>query len=169
MPLHALHPSTVALISVPEERWRCWEWLGYRTKKGYGRCVRGGRRWRVHRLVWTELRGEIPAGMVIDHLCRNPACCNPDHMEVVRPGENVRRGMGAAMKTHCKEGHPLDGVRPSGARFCRTCAKECSRRWRRRLDQSGREEMNRKRREWYAKNAERQARLLRERRARRGR
>ena len=46
----------------------------------------------VHRLSWAHHTGEIPDGLEVDHLCRNKACCNPDHLECVKPKENSRRG-----------------------------------------------------------------------------
>src|SRR3546814_15830673 len=35
--------------------------------------------------------------LVIDHLCRNRACCNPAHMEAVTRAENLRRGVVAKL------------------------------------------------------------------------
>lgn len=94
----------------------CWAWSGEHTPKGYGRFVFGGRARRreyAHRVSWTLARGPIPDGMVIDHVCRNRGCCNPDHMEVVTSRENTLRGDGVtaahAQKTHCRNGHPLSG------------------------------------------------------------
>ncbi len=69
----------------------CWEWTGAVNKHGYGFLTLSRARWYVHRLMWTTLVGPIPKGMVIDHLCRNPPCCNPDHLEVVTQIENMRR------------------------------------------------------------------------------
>lgn len=81
--------------------------------------------------------GPIPDGLVIDHLCRNPQCVNPMHLEPVTPEENTRRGIGGwntRAKTHCPQGHPYSGanlyINPtSGARVCRTCNNEKARRY----------------------------------------
>lgn len=85
------------------------------------------------------VHGPIGAGMVIDHLCRNRACVNPGHLEVVTVRVNTLRGHTIqatnANKTHCKRGHPFDEAntrwikhtRKSGVfleRRCRTCARE---------------------------------------------
>jgi hypothetical protein len=111
----------------------CWEWTASRHPSGYGQIA-----WRTdgkslprraHRVAWELLVGSIPDGMELDHLCRNPACVNPDHLEVVTHRENMRRGMGVfginARKTHCNSGHRLDEdntIRePGGTRRCRTC------------------------------------------------
>src|SRR5690242_8305886 len=94
----------------------CWEWTGA-TNKGYGVIGRGGRGMglaQAHRAVWELLVGPIAEGMEWDHLCRNHACCNPDHGEIVTPEENKRRGFGPgvlnAKRTVCDSGHPLDGT-----------------------------------------------------------
>ena len=37
----------------------------------------------AHRVVYEILVMPIPTGFQIDHLCRNPSCVNPRHLEVV--------------------------------------------------------------------------------------
>lgn len=104
----------------------CIEWQGARDEDGYGRVNHTGK-WRgAHRVAWEEVRGTIPDGLVIDHLCRNRVCVNLAHLELVTSAENTRRGL-SATKTHCCHGHPLSGenlmVRPNGTRACRECGR----------------------------------------------
>lgn len=90
----------------------CWVWTGYCNKDGYGRFNRGAQGMGVasaHRWAYEYLVGAIPAGMTLDHLCRNRKCVNPDHLEIVTRGANVLRGHSSpaanARKTRCKHGH----------------------------------------------------------------
>jgi HNH endonuclease len=107
----------------------CWRFVG-NNKPGPTGYVQLN--WRclpdpyVHRAVWKMLVGPIPEDMTIDHLCRVKHCCNPDHMQVVTPGENTRR----AHAGKCRKGHPMtpESTVSNGAR--RLC-KECRRDYRR--------------------------------------
>ncbi len=109
----------------------CLEWTGNLNQMSYGRIWIGQRTsYRAHRAAYAVAHGGIPDGMVIDHLCRNPKCCNPDHLEAVPPRENVRRGVGAsaknARKTHCVNGHPYGGedtFMEGSRRKCRICER----------------------------------------------
>jgi hypothetical protein len=115
----------------------CWNWQGKLTD-GYGRIWDGPARraYRSHRVIWTLLRGPIPEGLTIDHLCRNRACGNPRHMELVTRRENVLRGEGHtavnAAKTHCSRGHEFNEEntkwRTDGTRCCKTCRRDNERR-----------------------------------------
>ena len=79
----------------------CWLWTGAK-QKGYGAVQYRGRLHRAHRAVYTELVGEIPDGLVLDHLCRVPACVRPEHLEPVTQRENLRRGVNVGLR----KGHP---------------------------------------------------------------
>ena len=72
----------------------CWEWTGS-NDRGYGMFRLDGRTVRAHRWAWETLVGPIPRGLHLDHLCRNPPCVNPDHLEPVTQPENIRRGHAA--------------------------------------------------------------------------
>lgn len=111
----------------------CWEWQDYcHPEWGYGQIGYRGKPWMLHRLMWTLLRGEIPAGYVICHRCDNPPCCNPDHLFVGSDADNVldrvaKRRDHHANLTECPRGHPYSGdnlwVDSRGFRQCRACQR----------------------------------------------
>lgn len=74
----------------------CWTWTASLGTEGYGKfklILDGVQKCTgAHRAAWLVIKGPIPVGLVIDHLCRNRACVNPEHMELVTSGENTRRG-----------------------------------------------------------------------------
>jgi hypothetical protein len=71
----------------------CWEWIAAKTINGYGTF-----HWNrilksipAHQAAYRIYGGWIFRGQEIDHLCRNPGCVNPDHLEAVSHSENMRR------------------------------------------------------------------------------
>jgi HNH endonuclease len=73
----------------------CHIWPGVPTPSGYGRLHHAGRATLAHRFFYEQASGPVPEGMDLDHLCRVPLCCNPDHLEPVTRAENVRRALAA--------------------------------------------------------------------------
>ena len=108
----------------------CWNWTAGTGSEGHGRFyIGGGRHVQAHRYSFELHGGEIPEGLVLDHLCRNTGCVNPTHLEPVTVQENTLRGVGvsarAAVASHCPSGHAYDAYNtyqiPKGGRDCRTC------------------------------------------------
>ncbi|WP_460986359.1 HNH endonuclease signature motif containing protein [Sphingobium sp. TomTYG75] len=123
----------------------CWEWTRYREKpqhrssiSGYGNFSIMNKNIRAHRVSYIIHKGPIPEGMVIDHLCRNPCCVNPHHLEAVTSGVNSLRGTGApaqnAKQEQCKAGHPYNEkntrTNRKGRRICRPCQSAWLRQYR---------------------------------------
>lgn len=107
----------------------CWIWTAARSH-GYGVVTIDRRLVKAHRSVYQALVGQIPEGLTIDHLCRERACVNPEHLEPVTHRENILRGEGVAAKnaakTHCPYGHEYDEKntrRTGGRRVCRECSR----------------------------------------------
>lgn len=122
----------------------CWLWTGQITTDGYGLLSIGGKRsegrrdLNVHRVAYEAAIGRIPAGLVLDHICHDPATCvggrtcihrrclRPDHLRAVSAAANARRNTWAA-RTHCAHGHPLTEENvyqsPNSGRLCRVCKR----------------------------------------------
>ena len=111
----------------------CWIWTAA-ISSGYGATCLHNAVVHAHRLMYAWLVHPLPHGKQrgeIDHLCRNRACCNPIHLELVSSRVNVLRGVGpsalGSRKTHCPKGHPYAGdnliVHPNHPRrrWCREC------------------------------------------------
>jgi hypothetical protein len=97
--------------------------MGHRSN-GYGKS----RNTSAHRVIYELLVGPIPAGLTIDHLCRNRACVNPAHMEPVTLRENILRSPSSATavnarRTQCPRGHEYDRISARGYRSCSTCVR----------------------------------------------
>ena len=122
----------------------CWIWAAAVNKQtGYGAFSINKRMVSSHRFAYESMVGEIPAELMLDHLCRNRRCVNPFHLDPVtgkvnaQRGANADGGVGAAMqraKTHCPQGHALSGLNlyrsPSKKRVCRTCRRASTERTR---------------------------------------
>lgn len=119
----SLDPASRALLN--STTWgSCWIWTGATNGVGYGQMSINGQRCYVHRVVYGQLREPIPAGLVLDHLCGNKPCFNPDHLEPVTQQVNTLRAL-REPRTHCRWGHEWTSentyLTSHGARQCRAC------------------------------------------------
>lgn len=120
----------------------CWIWTASRHLFGYGKfsVKRDDGTWHpvdAHRWAYKELVGQIPQGLVVDHLCDNPPCVNPAHFRIVTQRENILRGGSLSARrarmTHCPRGHEFAGEnlgleRGGAKRICVTCRRMRQRR-----------------------------------------
>lgn len=108
----------------------CWLWTAS-TSRGYGNLQMRGRSRRAHQVSYEHHVGPIPNGLVLDHLCRQRCCVNPEHLEPVTSRENVLRGDTLPARNIaaeiCVNGHPFDAKNtyrnPRGKRECRQCRR----------------------------------------------
>jgi len=130
------------LAKVETSQWSaCWLWRGGTDRLGYGSVYADGRTRSAHRVAYELAFGSIPAGLVLDHLCRVPRCVNPLHLEPVTVRENLLRGVSPTILAHVtkrciKEGHDLRLTAERGA--SRNGCAEC-RRQRERMPRDGRD------------------------------
>lgn len=116
----------------PESFWRliaigspdeCWEWQGRRTPSGYGQVSWNNRHRVAHRIAYMLVKGEIPDGLEVMHLCNNKPCCNPSHLQIGTHAENMRM----TQRVLCKRGHAQVPSNmyyaKDGSRQCNLCSK----------------------------------------------
>lgn len=77
----------------------CWIWIRGCTSLGYGHVhdPAVGKQRPAYAVVYERERGPVPAGYELDHLCRQPPCVNPDHLEPVSHATNIRRSKAAKL------------------------------------------------------------------------
>lgn len=111
-------------IDVSELDDECITFEGCIAKEGYGRKGRDGKVYNAHRLAWIEAHGPIPDGLVVDHVCRNRACVNLNHLRLLTRKKNLAIGIvHNRTKTHCPRGHEYDRTDSRGRRECSICRK----------------------------------------------
>lgn len=111
------------------EKWavqgQCHVWQAPLDRDGYGTFYLRRKGRRAHRVAWFFAHGEIGDGLVINHVCRNRACVNPQHLQAVTVRENSLQDSISipalnARKTHCKQGHEFDR-KYGNQRYCSIC------------------------------------------------
>lgn len=136
------HIERLAFYTHPEPNTGCWIWIANSNKGGYGLVSYKGNIRLAHRVSYELHKGPIPEGLVIDHLCRNPFCINPDHLEPVTSKVNNQRSPISitsinSSKTHCDAGHILTDENvyryPNGRRECRICSRVYKARYKKRM------------------------------------
>src|SRR5262249_5580793 len=116
----------------------CWNWLAAKGgRQGHAIFVdENDKHASAYRWLWEQMYGPLPKDIELDHLCRNPSCVNPDHLEPVTRKTNQRRGFGFAglrsRQTHCIRGHEFNAenthIAANGTRHCKPCNRLGNRR-----------------------------------------
>lgn len=108
----------------------CWNWTG-RLANGYGYFHVNGKYRKATRVLWELMGYTVTPEQELDHLCHNPTCIRPSHLDPVSHRENLMRSNNFAAiharQTHCKRGHEFTAEniyfrkdQPYGRR-CRRC------------------------------------------------
>lgn len=93
----------------------CWPWSAATDKDGYGVFGVSTRikSARAHRIAWLLTRGD-PKRQLVLHTCDNPSCCNPDHLFLGTPADN--------MKDKVRKGRHVSGMRTKPERAAKGSA-----------------------------------------------
>lgn len=70
----------------------CWVWQMARTTDGYGSVYLDGRSVLAHRAAYFAAYGYLPD--FLDHICRNRACVNPEHLRPATLAQNAQNTAG---------------------------------------------------------------------------
>lgn len=137
----AMLDRIMSRMKVESRGYRTPCWISDRAQQpnGYTKIGVQGKTKLVHRVAFEAEHGPIPDGLVIDHLCRQRACCNPEHLEPVTNRVNLLRGdtltAREASMTSCVAGHQFNKANTrftaKGKRACRSCDASRARAYRR--------------------------------------
>lgn len=106
----------------------CWPWTGTLNREGRGRFTVNGETTYAYRWSYVLERGPVTHTDVVRHLCGNPACCRPNHLEVGGQHENnldtVEHGRHRSAKLDARRARQIRERwaapdRPSGATLAR--------------------------------------------------
>jgi hypothetical protein len=79
----------------------CWLWLGGLARGNSGKSslqygffmtgtYKSKKQWIAHRFSYYLTYGEIPAGLMVRHMCHNTKCVRPDHLKVGTHKDNMQ-------------------------------------------------------------------------------
>jgi len=97
-------PIKRLMSRVTKSKDSCWVWNGALVR-GYGVINIDGKTEYVHRVVFAASVKKFDKSLTLDHICRNPRCVNPKHLEPVTRSENVRRMNLSQPRDRCRKGH----------------------------------------------------------------
>lgn len=100
--IHRRRPVNLPLADafatfIPERDGECLLWPAHKNRKGYGTFQLGNRNLSAHRVSYEIANGPIPDGLMVDHICRQRSCVNPEHLRLVTNKQNIENHGGAPM------------------------------------------------------------------------
>lgn len=106
-----LDPEESFLANTEPLLWSgCLIWTASTKGGGYGAIWVGDRTIGAHRYAWERAHGPIPDGMVVDHLCWQPLCCEVSHLRLATAAENARnRKPGRRSRSGIRNVYPMSG------------------------------------------------------------
>lgn len=90
-----MKPAYIRVLEkVVEDKNGCWIFMGATDGRGYGKVAlyKEGKTTvteRAHRIMYMTVHGPIPNDLVVRHKCDVKRCCNPSHLEIGTPSENM--------------------------------------------------------------------------------
>jgi hypothetical protein len=86
-------------VDIPADQAGCWRWTQTTNENGYGRFWNDGG-WRAaHRFAYRLVKGPIPDGLQVRHMCHNRLCCNPEHLDIGTAKDNAQDAIDAGRFT----------------------------------------------------------------------
>jgi hypothetical protein len=80
----------------------CVIWMASKEKRGYGRFFMQGHVYFAHRVSYVIAHGKIDPDLVVDHLCFNKSCVNPDHLQLVTAQQNSENRQSRVSKNYSR-------------------------------------------------------------------
>lgn len=109
-----------------DEETGCWNWVKGLCN-GYARISVNGRTVHAYRWIYEWIHGPVAPGLVVDHICNNRRCVNPDHLQAISYSENYRRAI--PLRTHCPNGHELTPENTYTSGMHKQKCYQCARNW----------------------------------------
>lgn len=68
-------------VDIKDNKEDCWNWTAG-TTQGYGMFWLYDKQVLANRVAYILSKGDIPDELQVHHICNNPTCCNPNHLEL---------------------------------------------------------------------------------------